>query len=188
MNQAIELYTDGSSLTNPGLSGYAYIIRYHVMKDGVLSTEEIEATKGFRSSTNNRMELMAAIEGLEAIVAGIESGMYTGNTINLLSDSSYMCDSINKGWLEKWSSNNWMTSGFQGKPPKPVKNIDLMQRLLNVSRKIKSFMTLNVQHVYGHSGHTYNERCDALAKSAAENHDSHGIDEEFEKSRRNYNG
>ena len=180
VNSPIELYTDGSSLRNPGASGLAYVIRY--FNDGNDNAEIIEGSQGFRLSTNNRMEIMAALWGLRAILAKVTDGTLTGtHQINLMSDSEYLCKAINQHWIDKWSQNNWMTSGFKGQKPKPVKNKDLWEQVIAMQQKVSSMgINLTVTHVDGHSGHQFNERADQLAV-AASNGTNHISDEVYEK-------
>ncbi|MDX2003314.1 MAG: ribonuclease HI [Chitinophagales bacterium] len=135
---AVELYTDGSSLGNPGPGGYGIILRY--------GPHEKEMSAGYRHTTNNRMELMALIMGLEALTRpGLEVDVY--------SDSKYVVDSIEKGWLYGWAKK-----GFVGK-----KNADLWQRMIPLLKKHK----VRLHWVKGHNNHPMNERCDRLAVAAA---------------------
>lgn len=184
----VELYTDGSSLRNPGASGLAYVIRYWNDKnDGSRPEAElIEGNQGFRLSTNNRMEIMAALWGLRTIIAKISDGTLTGTKqINLQSDSEYFCKAINQRWIAKWSQNNWMTSGFKGQKPKPVKNKDLWEQVVELQEKISNMgIVLSVSHIDGHSGHQFNERADQLAVQAS-NGTNLIIDEVYEKENAN---
>lgn len=134
---AIYLYTDGSSSGNPGPGGYGVILR--------CGTLEKEMSGGFRLTTNNRMELLAVITGLEAI-------RWQGATVEVFSDSSYVVKAVNEGWLPRWERKNW----------KKVKNPDLWQRFLAVYRLHK----VTFHWIRGHAGHPENERCDRLAVSA----------------------
>ena len=180
----IELYSDGSSLRNPGASGLGYVIRYWNDKnDGSIPEAQIiEGSQGFRLSTNNRMEIMAALWGLRTIVTNINNGTLAGTRqINLQSDSQYLCNAINQRWIAKWSQNNWMTSGFKGSKPKPVKNKDLWEQVVAIQDQIVAMgVTLVVTHIEGHAGHEFNERADKLAVNAS-NGTSHIIDEVYEK-------
>lgn len=180
----IELYTDGSSLRNPGASGLGYVIRYWDDKgNGTMpEVQIIEGSQGFRLSTNNRMELMAALWGLRTIISNINNGtLYGAKQINLQSDSEYFCKAINQRWIAKWSQNDWMTSGFKGSKPKPVKNKDLWEQIVAIQDQISNMgVTLTVSHIEGHAGHEFNERADKLAV-AASNGTSHIIDEVYEK-------
>ena len=186
VSMPIELYTDGSSLRNPGASGLGYIIHYWVDPDqdgGMPKEEEIEGSQGFRLSTNNRMEIMAAIYGLLTIVEKIESNEWTDVTqINLNSDSEYLCKSISQNWIAKWVQNNWMTSGFGGKKPKVVKNKDLWEMIIELQEKLRTHgINLVVAHVMGHSGNERNERADKLAVAASNDTPNQLIDEFYEK-------
>jgi len=133
----IFLYTDGAASGNPGPGGYGAVL--------VCGTLEKELSGGFRLTTNNRMELLAVIAGLEAV-------KWSEAEVNVVSDSTYVVNSINLGWLEKWRR-----TGF-----KKAKNVDLWMRYLEVSSRHKVTFTW----VKGHAGHPYNERCDALAVAA----------------------
>jgi len=134
----IELFTDGSSRGNPGPGGYGV-----VLKSG---SHRKEISAGYILTTNNRMELLAVIVGLEALKKN-------NSSVNVYSDSSYVCDAINKGWLFVWEKKK-----FSGK-----KNRDLWLRFLTVYRRHKVKFTW----IKGHAGHTENERCDALAVDAS---------------------
>jgi ribonuclease HI len=139
----IEIFTDGACRGNPGLGGWGALIR----RNG----EESSLWGGERETTNNRMEMEAAIRGLESI---IES-----STITITTDSNYLKDGITK-WLEGWKKKGWKTAA-----KKPVKNQDLWMRLDELSQ----FHNVNWKWVKGHSGHRENEIADLLANK--------GIDE-----------
>lgn len=138
----LSIYTDGSCLGNPGPGGYGVVMKYRQ------HTKEIAA--GFALTTNNRMELLAPIIALEAL--------YEPCQITLTSDSQYMRQGITQ-WIHGWKKKNWITSTKQ-----PVKNVDLWKRL---DKAIEGH-TIDWRWVKGHSGHTENERCDTLARQAAE--------------------
>ena len=139
----VDLYTDGACRGNPGRGGWGAILVF----EGI----EKELSGGDRSTTNNRMELMAAIEGLRALKYPCE--------VTLTSDSKYLVDAIEKKWLVSWKKKNWKKADG-----KPVLNIDLWQLLdAELSRHTVSFVW-----VKGHEGHPYNERCDALATAFAD--------------------
>lgn len=148
----IEIYTDGSSRGNPGPGGYGVILKKN--------KHYKELSGGFRKTTNNRMELLAAIVGLESIKTDKQD-------ITVYSDSKYVVDSINKKWVF-----GWQKKGFKDK-----KNPDLWQRFLKIYPKH------NVKFVWvkGHAGHTENERCDVLAVEAATALEKQSIDEGFEQ-------
>lgn len=137
----VYVYTDGACSGNPGKGGYGAILMYNGVKK--------ELSQGFISTTNNRMELLAAITALEALKEPCE--------VVLTSDSKYLTDSVNQGWIEKWKSNNW----YRTKNEK-AKNLDLFKRLdIQMQRHKIEFVW-----VKGHAGHPENERCDQLATSA----------------------
>lgn len=136
------IYTDGSSLGNPGPGGYGVVIPS--------TGGDRELSGGFRKTTNNRMELLACIVGLEQLASP--------SVVDLYSDSRYVVDGITKGWAKGWQRNNWRKSnGGQ------ALNIDLWQRLLSQCTRH------DVQFVWvkGHAGNPGNERCDQLATQAA---------------------
>ncbi len=138
----VDIYTDGSCLHNPGPGGWGAILVYA----GV----EKEMSGGDGDTTNNRMELMAAIMGLEALKRPVE--------VVLTSDSTYLRDGITK-WIKAWKNNGWKTAA-----KKPVANQDLWQRL---DLAIVGH-TITWEWVKGHAGHPMNERCDELARNEAE--------------------
>ena len=140
MTQRVEIYTDGACQGNPGPGGWGTILRYN----GV----EKELSGYAPATTNNRMELQAAIEGLASLKRSMKADVYT--------DSQYLRDGITK-WLFQWKKNNWRLSNN-----KPVKNKDLWEKLENLIE------THDVEWhwVRGHSGHLENERADALARQA----------------------
>lgn len=146
----IEIYTDGASSGNPGPGGYGAILR--------AGNHYKEMSAGFRKTTNNRMELMAVIVGLEAIKK-------PGQTVMIYSDSKYIIDSVEKKWVF-----GWVKKGFEGK-----KNKDLWLRFLSVY----SLHNVSFTWVKGHAGHLENERCDVLAVEAAKSRELL-IDEVFE--------
>lgn len=135
----IEIFTDGASSGNPGPGGYGVILRS--------GKHYKELSEGYRKTTNNRMELMAVICGLESIKQG-------GQEIMIYSDSKYIIDSVEKKWVF-----NWIKTGFKDK-----KNKDLWLRFLNVYKLHQVRFTW----VKGHNGHPENERCDELAVAAAQ--------------------
>lgn len=147
----IEIYTDGASSGNPGPGGYGV-----VLKSG---PHYKELAAGFRKTTNNRMELMAVIVGLEAINK-------PGQDVVIFSDSKYVVDAVEKRWVFGWASK-----GFAGK-----KNKDLWMRFLQIYRQHK----VRFQWVKGHAGHPENERCDRLAVAASQQRDKLLIDAAFE--------
>ena len=148
----VKIYTDGSARGNPdGPGGYGCVLHY-VYTKGELHVREYSA--GYKKTTNNRMELMAAIAGLEALTRPCQ--------VELYSDSKYLVDAFNQHWIEGWLKKGWK----RGKN-EPVKNVDLWQRLL----KAKAPHQVSFHWVKGHDGHPENERCDQLATSAADGTD-----------------
>jgi len=141
----VELYTDGACSGNPGPGGWAFILRHPV------SGKEIERSGGEARTTNNRMELMAAIRGLESLKRA--------SHVELMTDSMYVLKGLTD-WMPKWKSNGWWRG--RGRMAKPVKNLELWQRL----DELKSRHELHLTYVPGHSGHEENERCDQLAVAA----------------------
>ena len=135
--QAINLYTDGASSGNPGPGGWGAIL-----KCGSLTKE---LSGGFSLTTNNRMELLAVIKGLEAI-------KWDNAEVHVWSDSSYVVKAINENWIAKWQAK-----GFA-----KVKNPDLWQRFLQLYSRHR----VTFHWIKGHAGHPENERCDALAVEA----------------------
>ena len=181
----VELYTDGSSLRNPGAAGYGYIIRYYVDKDdnSMPEVKEIEGSQGYRLSTNNRMELMGAINGLRKVINKLEDGTIQPiSQINLFSDSDYLVKAISQNWATRWMANNWMTSSFNGKQATAVKNKDLWEQIIQIQEELRSKkIILAVTHVNGHSGHEFNERADKLAVAASNGPEEKKLDEEYER-------
>ncbi|WMJ74544.1 ribonuclease HI [Cytophagaceae bacterium ABcell3] len=135
----IEIYTDGASRGNPGPGGYGVVMKYHQHRK--------EISEGFRKTTNNRMELLAVIVGLEALKK-------PGMEVTIYSDSKYVVDAVEKGWV--W---NWIKKNFKDK-----KNKDLWLRFANVYRRHK----VKLKWIKGHAGHIENEICDKLAVESAE--------------------
>jgi ribonuclease HI len=140
--EKVTIYTDGACLDNPGRGGYGTIL--------VFEKDCIELYCGYRHTTNNRMELMACIAGLEAL-----DHEYL---VTIVSDSKYLVDSISKGWAMNWKLNNWRRSGGSR-----AENVDLWEKLL----ALIAIHQVECIWVKGHSGHLENERCDYLATNAA---------------------
>lgn len=134
----ITIFTDGAAIGNPGPGGYGVILRY--------GDKEKEFSGGYQFTTNNRMELMAVIVGLEAIKTSPWE-------VVIVSDSRYVVDAVSKGWLRRWKKK-----GFKKK-----KNRDLWERYLRVADK----HDVTFRWVKGHAGHSENERCDQLAVAAS---------------------
>ncbi len=139
----VTIHTDGACLGNPGPGGWAAVLRHNDV--------EKELSGGFSQTTNNRMEILAAIAGLEALKQPCRVELYT--------DSQYLRDAVEKRWLAAWQRNGWQTSA-----KKPVKNKDLWLRLLPLLQKHQ----VTFRWVRGHSGNPDNERCDQLARTAAQ--------------------
>lgn len=183
----IEIFTDGSSLNNPGPSGCSYIIRYWSSNDenDMPVATDFEYKQGYRLSTNNRMELMGAILGIEEVMKKIADGSFATKTVNVISDSKYLCDAINKRWIDKWPQKGWVTStNF------PVRNKDLWEKIIQLLESCKKeSIILTFSHVMGHNGNEYNEKADQLAVEASNDSANHKIDEFYEtniKGKRNY--
>ncbi len=140
----IIVYTDGACSGNPGPGGWGAILQYKNHK------KEISGGEG--ETTNNRMELMAAIAALEALLEPCQVDLYT--------DSAYMCRAFTENWIINWQRNGWKTAGKQ-----PVENQDLWKRLLKQTQIHK----VTWHKVKGHSDNEYNNRCDALARAAIKN-------------------
>ncbi len=149
--KTIQVYTDGAAKGNPGPGGYGVLLRFNEI--------DKELSQGYRKTTNNRMELLAVIVALEALKTN-------KHPIEIFSDSKYVVDAVNQGWVFSWRSK-----GFKGK-----KNSDLWMRYLRLHEKFK----IRFHWVKGHNGHPENERCDELAVRAAEDIEHHLIDEFFE--------
>lgn len=140
----VKIYTDGACSGNPGPGGYAVILKYNEHEKELVGSEEF--------TTNNKMELTAVIVGLKALKEPCD--------VELFSDSKYVVDAINEGWLKKWVANAWIKSNR-----KRVANIDLWEQLLDLIK----IHNVKFNKVKGHSGHPENERCDRLAVQASEN-------------------
>lgn len=148
----VTIYTDGAARGNPdGPGGYGAVLAYTDPR-GVL--HERELSQGYVRTTNNRMELMAAIAALEALTKPCE--------IELWSDSQYLINAFNQHWIDSWIAKNWMRTKSD-----PVKNTDLWKRLL----KAAGPHSISWNWVRGHNGDPMNERCDALATAAADSED-----------------
>ena len=132
------LFTDGACSGNPGKGGYGAILKY--------GSFEKELSRGFVSTTNNRMELLAAIVGLETLKEPCK--------VELYSDSKYLVDAVDKGWVYNWKRNGWKKSD-----KKPAMNVDLWERFLS----LMDTHHVTLHWVKGHTGHPENERCDRLA-------------------------
>ena len=134
----VEIFTDGACSGNPGKGGWGAVLRYQNV--------ERELCGGARETTNNRMELTAVIEALTALKEPC--------VVTLTTDSKYVVDAIEKGWVYGWQRNGWRKAD-----KKPALNVDLWEQLLPLLQK----HTVSFVWVKGHAGHPENERCDALA-------------------------
>ncbi len=140
--KVIEMFTDGACSGNPGPGGWGTILRYN--------GHEKELSGGEAQTTNNRMEMLAVIEGLKALKEPCE--------VHLTSDSQYVCNAIQKGWARSWKKNNWIKSDKT-----KAKNAELWDEMLSLLDRHKVI----INWVRGHNGHPENERCDSLAVAQA---------------------
>lgn len=138
----ITIYTDGAAKGNPGPGGYGVVL--------ISGKHRLEKSEGFRLTTNNRMELLAAIIGLEAL-------KQPGSNVTVYTDSKYVADAVEKGWLFRWEAKSF----------RKTKNPDLWLRFLNIYRKHK----VKFIWIRGHAGHPENELCDRLAVEASGKND-----------------
>lgn len=146
--QHVDIYSDGSSRGNPGPGGYGTVLRF---RDEAGVAHEKELSCGYAHTTNNRMELLGAIVGLEALKRPCEVTLYT--------DSQYVVNAFEQHWIDGWIQKGWKNAQKQ-----PVKNKDLWQRLLAAKKQ----HDVTFVWVKGHAGHKENERCDTLATLAAD--------------------
>ncbi len=138
MPKLVQIYTDGACSGNPGPGGWGTILCY--------GPHEKELSGGEPQTTNNRMELTAAIRGLQALKEPCQVDLYT--------DSKYLSDAITKGWVYQWQKNGWRKAD-----KKPALNVDLWQELLDLLERHQ----VSLHWVRGHADNAYNNRCDALA-------------------------
>lgn len=149
VSKFVRIFTDGSARGNPnGPGGYGCILQYYDTNNVLY---ELEKSAGYKKTTNNRMELMGVIVGIELLKRPYN--------IEIVSDSRYVVDAFNKHWIDSWIKNDWRNSSGQ------VKNIDLWKRLLEVKSKHES---VRFTWIRGHNGYPENERCDTLATTAAD--------------------
>ena len=139
MKKEVEIYTDGACTGNPGAGGYCAILIFKGVEKVVSGSEE--------TTTNNRMELLAAIKGLKALKEGCK--------VKLYSDSQYLVDAFNKGWINDWQAKGWRTAGKS-----EVKNVDLWKDLL----ELMSIHEVELIKVKGHADNEYNNKCDKIAR------------------------
>lgn len=156
----VTLYSDGAARGNPGPGGYGTVLTY-LDSAGELHSKEL--SQGYICTTNNRMELLGVIRGLEALKHPCQ--------VEVISDSKYVVDAFNQHWVEGWLKRGWKNSKKE-----PVKNRDLWELLLAAMEP----HTVNFSWVKGHAGHPENERCDELATTAADG-DERIVDEGFKQ-------
>lgn len=177
----MEIFTDGSCFHNEktgnGAGGLGYVIRYWVMENDVPTLHEVEGSRGFKLTTNNRMEVMAAIASIKDVLDGVKTGRFSNVTdIRMFSDSQYLCDAISKNWLGKWISNEWKTMSGSS-----VKNRDLWEQVNGLLTEMtNSNIRFTISHVYGHNGNDSNEKADSLAVAAAKDVENHESDKFYE--------
>ena len=140
----VTIYTDGACSGNPGAGGFAAILMYNGVEKVV--------SGGEKETTNNKMELMAVISGLNSLKEACEVDVY--------SDSQYVVDAFNKGWVDSWQKNGWRNSSKDD-----VKNVELWKLLLDLTKTHK----VNFIKVKGHSDNEYNNRCDKIAREEYKN-------------------
>ena len=138
MKKYVEIFTDGACSGNPGPGGWGVVLRF--------GATEKELSGGEKNTTNNRMELTAAIMGLSALKESCK--------VRLVTDSKYVADGITKGWAASWRKNGWKKAD-----KKPALNPDLWEKLLDLIEE----HDVTIDWVKGHAGHPENERCDKLA-------------------------
>lgn len=138
MRKYVEIFTDGACSGNPGPGGWGVVLRF--------GSHKKELSGGEKETTNNRMELTAAIMGLSALKEPCD--------VRLVTDSKYVADGITKGWAESWQKNGWRKAD-----KKPALNPDLWEKLLELIK----IHNVTIDWVKGHAGHPENERCDKLA-------------------------
>jgi ribonuclease HI len=151
----VKLFTDGACSGNPGPGGYGAILEF--------GAHRRELSGGYRRTTNNRMELLAVVRGLEALKEPCD--------VAVLSDSQYIVDAVKQDWLARWRENGWVTAD-----KKPVKNVDLWAKLIDLLARHR----VTFEWVRGHRGHPENERCDKIAREACRAKQL-AIDEAFER-------
>ena len=154
--KSVTIHTDGACSGNPGPGGYGAVLDYQGTRK--------ELSGGFRLTTNNRMELLAAIKALEALKVPCQ--------VTLYSDSRYVVDAVEQGWARRWQANDWMRNKKEA-----AVNPDLWERLLQLTER----HDVTFKWVQGHTGNVENERCDYLAVEAAKGHDLE-VDSVYESS------
>lgn len=141
--KTVDIYTDGACSGNPGRGGYGVVMLYNGARK--------ELSAGYKRTTNNRMEVLAVIKGLEALKERCR--------VNIYSDSKYVVDAVSKGWAKKWKANGWKKADKT-----KALNVDLWERLLS----LLEYHEVNFIWVKGHADNKENERCDFLARMAIE--------------------
>ena len=141
--KTVDIYTDGACSGNPGPGGYGVVMLFGGFRK--------EISSGYARTTNNRMEVLAAVVALEALKEPC--------SVSLYSDSRYLVDAIEKGWVDRWRANNWMRNKKE-----PAVNVDIWQRLLPLLERHK----VRFIWVRGHADNAENNRCDHLARAAIE--------------------
>lgn len=157
------MYTDGACLGNPGPGGYGVVLLY---EDAQHRLHRRELSAGYRLTTNNRMELLAAIAGLSALKMPC--------TVHLYTDSGYLANAMGKKWALQWQNNHWIRKG------KPIPNADLWEIMLHLCQTHE----VHIEWIRGHGNNSENERCDQLARQAAQRSPLL-IDEGYERMRMN---
>lgn len=157
----IKIYTDGACKGNPGPGGWGCILST-VLNSGKIY--EVKHSGGYRLTTNNRMELAAVIFGLMSINGG-------GHSVEIISDSKYVCDAFNKNWIDSWRKNGWKKSS--GALP----NADMWKTLWNL---VSMQQNVKFNWIKGHAGHPYNEECDRLAVYTSNDINNLSIDTGYE--------
>ena len=154
----VTIYTDGACIGNPGPGGYGVVLLH--------GNQKRELSGGRRLTTNNRMEILAAIEGLDALK--------DPSSVTLYSDSLYLVNAMEKGWAQRWHKNGWMRT----KTERAI-NPDLWEKMLDLCQE----HSVKFRWVKGHAGHPLNERCDQLANGEARK-SGQPPDREYESSKR----
>lgn len=172
----LKVWTDGSCLNNPGPGGIGFVIQYWEEVNGEMKMDQFEFSKGYRQTTNNRMEIMAGILAMDMCASRVQGGTYKNiSQIELSSDSEYFCNAVNKRWLDTWQSKGWVKADGA-----KVKNQDLWMKVLEQIQKLQLLgIGLSIKHVMGHSGDPMNELTDKLAKSGS-NGNQFDVDEVYE--------
>lgn len=183
VNPVVDVYTDGSCLKNPGPGGIAYLIKYQEEDKDKVEDKEVAYALSYRYTTNNRMEVIAAISAIKYIIDKVENdeSWKEIHQVHIYSDSEYLCNATNKNWLKSWQERNWMTKGYGDTQPKEVKNKDLWKEYLEVAAILRALsITIIFTWVKGHNDNPDNERVDNMARDIAANGDEFEIDTVYE--------